>query len=383
MTVRPCRIVILTADTGGGHRSASEALAEALGDAGQTNVVVQDVFRYVPWPLNQVPQWYLPAITYAAKFWGGIYKLSDQAAVARLFARGLIGPVTRRGLARLFQKLSPDLVISAHPLFQHEAVKVLRRVSPAAAFVTLVTDLASAHRLWFTPLADLCLLPTQDLLSVALGCGVPGERIHITGLPVHRAFAVNRLLERADVRRSLGLQERPTALLVGGGEGMGNLMALAEVVQQSVPHLQLLVVAGRNEALRQRMLERTWQGAVHIYGFVRNMPQLMRAADVIITKAGPSTLSEALVCGLPIVISGYVPGQEEGNVRYIVNHQAGYFLSNPATELGALLASRFADDGEGMAATTLNASALGRPDAAREAARLVLGLCPKIDAGGD
>ncbi|MBI3732410.1 MAG: hypothetical protein HY259_02995 [Chloroflexi bacterium] len=127
MTVRPCRIVILTADTGGGHRSASEALAEALGDAGQTNVVVQDVFRYVPWPLNQVPQWYLPAITYAAKFWGGIYKLSDQAAVARLFARGLIGPVTRRGLARLFQKLSPDLVISAHPLFQHEAVKVLRR----------------------------------------------------------------------------------------------------------------------------------------------------------------------------------------------------------------------------------------------------------------
>ncbi|MBI3732411.1 MAG: glycosyltransferase [Chloroflexi bacterium] len=164
---------------------------------------------------------------------------------------------------------------------------------------------------------------------------------------------------------------------------MGNLMALAEVVQQSVPHLQLLVVAGRNEALRQRMLERTWQGAVHIYGFVRNMPQLMRAADVIITKAGPSTLSEALVCGLPIVISGYVPGQEEGNVRYIVNHQAGYFLSNLATELGALLASRFADDGEGMAATTLNASALGRPDAAREAARLVLGLCPKIDAGGD
>lgn len=370
----PMRVVILTADTGGGHRSVSEALVEAFQEIGQNDVMMMDVFKYVPPPWNQIPKFYLPTINRASRAWSASYRLFNTRAAGSVYMRGLIDPLTRFGMRRLYRERQPSLVISTHPLFQFVPAKILHKQLPGVPFVTMVTDFASAHRWWFTPETELCLLPSEELRPLALAHGVAAKNIYVTGLPVHRAFSLNRYVTRQEARAALGVADRTTLLLVGGGEGMGALEAMALAVERELPEMQMLIVAGRNQKLLEKLSARQWVGPTHVYGFVRNMPQLMRAADVIVTKAGPSTLSEALICGLPILLSGFVPGQEEGNVKFVLDHKTGHILETPETDLAPALQQMMANDGAGLAELAQNAYALGKPDAAREAVRLVMQL---------
>jgi 1,2-diacylglycerol 3-beta-galactosyltransferase len=367
-------IVVLTADTGGGHRSVSEALVEAFEEAAQTDVETVDVFKYVPWPFSQIPRMYLPTINHASMLWGASYGYFNNRVIGNLYLRILIDPVSQRGMRRLYAEHTPSLVVSTHPLFQFTAARILHKQMPGIPFVSMITDFASAHRWWFTRLTDLCLLPSDDLRPTALACGVAAKKIYVTGLPVHRSFSMNRYISRQEARTALGLENRTTLLLVGGGEGMGALREMAFSIEREFPDLQLLIIAGRNKALKAALDARTWKSPTRVYGFVKNMPQLMRAADVLVTKAGPSTLSEALICGLPTIISGYVPGQEEGNVRFILNNRAGYFLERGAGQLTEVLKELLANEGARLAEVAQNAYALGRPDAAREAVRLIMQL---------
>ena len=285
------RILILTADTGGGHRSVSESLAEAFQEAGQGGVVIVYAFRYLPGPLTQIPKLYLPTINYASVFWRVMYYSLNRQLPGDFLMTKIIYALSARALRRIYREHQPALVVSTHPLFQYGAARVLQGQYPGTPFATMVTDFASAHRWWFTPLTDLCLLPSEELRSVALANRIPPERIHVIGLPVHRAFSLNRYLTRQEARAALGVSECPTLLIVGGGEGMGALGEMAQAVDESLPSMQKLIVAGRNRNLQRQLQARHWAGPTHVYGFVRNMPQLMRAADVIVTKAGPSTLS--------------------------------------------------------------------------------------------
>jgi 1,2-diacylglycerol 3-beta-galactosyltransferase len=367
-------IVILTADTGGGHRSVSEALVEAFKEAGQSDVETIDVFKYVPWPFSQIPRMYLPTINRASLLWGASYGYFNNKVIGNLYLRILIDPLSQRGMRRLYDEHTPSLVVSTHPLFQFTAARMLHRQMSGIPFVSMITDFASAHRWWFTRLTDLCLLPSEDLRPTALAGGIPAKKIYVTGLPVHRAFSMNRYVSRQEARAALGIENRTTVLLVGGGEGMGALQELALRIERDLPDLQLLIVAGRNKSLKAALDAHVWKSPAQVYGFVKNMPQLMRAADIIVTKAGPSTLSEALICGLPIIISGYVPGQEEGNVRFVLNNQAGYYLESGAAQLSEILKELLANDGARLAEIAQNAYALGRPDAAREAVRLIMQL---------
>ncbi|MCA9975497.1 MAG: glycosyltransferase, partial [Anaerolineales bacterium] len=95
---------------------------------------------------------------------------------------------------------------------------------------------------------------------------------------------------------------------------------IAREIAQRVPQAQLIVVAGRNKELKQRLENVAWEIPAHIFGFVHNMPELMGAADILITKGGPGTISEAFIAGLPVIISGYIPGQEAGNVQYVLEN---------------------------------------------------------------
>lgn len=367
-------IVILTADTGGGHRSVSEALVEAFQEAGQADVETIDVFKYVPWPFSQIPRMYLPTINRASLLWGASYGYFNKKVIGNLYLRILIDPLSQRGMRRLYNEHTPSLVVSTHPLFQFTAARILHKQMPGIPFVSMITDFASAHRWWFTRLTDLCLLPSEDLRPTALACGIAAKKIYVTGLPVHRAFSMNRYVSRQEARAALGIENRTTVLLVGGGEGMGALQALALRIERDLPDLQMLIVAGRNKRLQAALDAHAWKSPVRVYGFVKNMPQLMRAADMLVTKAGPSTLSEALICGLPIIISGYVPGQEEGNVRFVLNNRVGYYLERGAEQLSEILKELLANDGARLAEIAQNAYALGRPDAAREAVRLIMQL---------
>ncbi|NJL08636.1 MAG: glycosyltransferase, partial [Methylacidiphilales bacterium] len=136
---------------------------------------------------------------------------------------------------------------------------------------------------------------------------------------------------------------------------------------------QVAVVCGRNARLKTELEAARWPVPVAVLGFVDQMAELMHACDLLVTKAGPGTIAEATICGLPILFSGFIPGQEEGNVDYVVAHGGGRFIRQPAAIAEAVVAL-FGPDRAALAAMAESSRALGHPHATAEIVRRLTGL---------
>jgi 1,2-diacylglycerol 3-beta-galactosyltransferase len=160
-------------------------------------------------------------------------------------------------------------------------------------------------------------------------------------------------------------------LLMGGAEGVGPLLETARVLDRSDLALQLLVVTGYNEKLYHELIAIPWNKSVRPFGFVKNMWELMRASDLLLTKAGPGTICEGLNAGLPMFLIDALPGQEAGNADYVVSCGAGLLVDSPEALLGALqrLLTSEQDRLEEMKS---RAKSIARPHAALDIAQLIL-----------
>jgi 1,2-diacylglycerol 3-beta-galactosyltransferase len=324
------QILFVMSDTGGGHRAAARAIIGAidhLEPGGRFESRMVDFFKetFVP-PFNRGGGVYGPLVNKADWLWGLGFSLAKPRLMRRML--NLFGYVVAiRGMGRLLRAMRPDLVVSVHPLATSWVCRLVHRVLPGVAFVTVVTDLATGHPVWYTPCADLTIVPSEAALQDALRAKMRPERVEVAGLPIDLRFAsLPDHNEASALKAHFGLPaDKPLVLLVGGGEGMGRLEEQAAAVTATGLDVSMMIIAGRNEALRARLAARAWKQPVVVTGFVNDMPERMVAADVILTKAGPGTLSEALAAGLPILVTGFIPGQEEGNVTWVVEGGAGRY----------------------------------------------------------
>jgi len=329
------RILFLFSDTGGGHRSAAEAIIEGLnlefGDQFTTEMV--DIFKdYAPRPLNRMPDLY-PTMVRVPQVWGLGYRISNGHRRARLLTASA-WPYVRRAIRKLVNQHPCDLIVSLHPLANAPVLRALGKNRPP--YVTVVTDLVTTHALWYHRRTDLCLVPTEAARERALHFGLMPEQVQVVGLPVADRFCTPPG-DPAVLRQRLGWpQDRPLVLLVGGGEGMGPLEKTARAIADAQVFISLIVIAGRNQSLKVRLESMHWPIPTFIYGFVREMPDFMRAADILVTKAGPGTISEALNAGLPMILYSRLPGQEDGNVSYVVSEGAGVWSPNPERIVASL-----------------------------------------------
>ena len=232
--------------------------------------------------------------------------------------------------------------------------------------------MVSTHALWFDHQADLILLPTEIARDHGLELGINGEKMQVCGLPVADKFC-KPTSSKSELRKTLDWPEgQLTLLLVGGGEGMGPLEATAAAIDSSGLPVSLIIIAGRNQRLKNRLETRTWNIPHKIYGFVQNMPDLMRAADVLITKAGPGTISEAFIAGLPIILYNRLPGQEEGNVLYVIGEGAGMWAPEPGMVVSVI--KNWINHPDRLAEITQASQSLARPLAARQIAHHLMEL---------
>jgi 1,2-diacylglycerol 3-beta-galactosyltransferase len=367
------RVIFLVSDTGGGHRASAEAVQKAmeLGYPGRFEIDTIDpfvegsrpllrwlVYRYT-WLIKHMPR------TYGLVFHSTDNRMAIRAAI-RTFGRQL-----RPGINRSFGTEPPAGIVSFHPLTNHVTVEVLDKLKLDIPFVTVITDMTDVHRFWMTRKADVVVVPSVEARRLCISKGLDPRRVHVAGLPVNPRFSGPlHGGEKTALRARLGLVDEPTLLLVSGGEGAGPLRAQARALDKAGLGLQLLVVCGRNERLRRRLETQSWQGNVHVFGFVENMPDLMRASDAVVTKAGPGTISEALISGLPIFLTGYVPGQEEGNVSFVTDQGLGYYAPRVRKLVKAVRHS-LVEDREEFDRMQGRAEAVGRTDAAAEIAQLI------------
>lgn len=362
-------ILFLFSDTGGGHRSAAEAIIEALNLEFPNRFTTEmvDIFKeYAPPPLDLAPEIY-PPMAKVPDIWGLGYHISDGRRRTRMFTN-MMWPYVRRASHRLVQEHPSDLIVSVHPFANAPVLRALGS-SRRPPFITVVTDLVSIHAFWYSRGSDLVIVPTEEARERGLQNGLAADQIRVVGLPVANHFCQPAGNQQA-LRERLGWpQDLPVILLVGGGEGMGPLARTAEAIEEGGLKAALVVICGRNRKLKAELEARNWSMPTFIYGFVREMPDFMRAADYLVTKAGPGTICESFIAGLPMILYSRMPGQEEGNVDYVVNEGAGVWAPEPE-QVVAYLRSWLANPAirERMAANCLR---LARPDAARCIARAI------------
>jgi 1,2-diacylglycerol 3-beta-galactosyltransferase len=365
------KILFLISDTGGGHRAAAVAIEAALkalrpGVACETK---DALVLAAAWPVNRAPAMYAWGMRSGRWIWGSSFHLLNGPRRARWFA-AISYPTIRRKLVALIRASGADAVVSTHPLLTHAAEWATREALPKASFTIVVTDLVTGHASWYWRGADRLCLPTAEALERAAACGVPRERMVLTGQPLHPK-CVAAVGERDALRARFGWKE-PTVLLVGGGDGMGNLGARVRALADARVPARLAVVCGRNEELRRELAAVSWPIPVEVHGFVANLHEMNAAADVLVTKGGPGSVIEGCVARLPILIYDYLPGQEVGNVRLVEDHGVGRYVPRPEDLPAAVRV--YLDDPALRAEAGRRGRELAIPDSSARIAREVLGL---------
>lgn len=360
------RVLFLFSDTGGGHRSAFQAIRDAMairyGSAVEFDAV--DVLRECKWPLNKQPELY-PRVVNTSKFlWALVYHSFDGKRRTRL-ARQLIYRNNRKNLQRLVQEHPADVVVCTHSVIANPTFRAFLTLEERPPFLTVVTDLVTTPTFWYDPRVDHCFVPTETAYRRGLRLGMSPRQMQITGLPVNPHF-INSMTSKAEARRQFQFDpDLPAVLIVAGSEGMGTIYKMVRALDAQRREVQIVVICGRNHDLKSRLEARDWNNQHHIFGFVTNhheMPRLMAASDIIVTKAGPSTISEAAIAGLPMIISDRIPGQETGNVRLVLENDAGVYLPKPDHVVNKIL--DWLEEGpERLQRRAANARRIARPDA--------------------
>ena len=366
--------------TGGGHRSAAVAVSEALDRAypGQFAPVIHDALagRGTPLRLRFVVSLYAPSIRLAPWLWGMSWRFSDKRWALALVRRTAFGAVRGR-VAAAVSAHRPAAVVAFHGMVTWPAVLARQHAQPGAPVITVVTDLVTTHRSWREPAVDMIVVPSPAVGGSCRADGMTPGKWTEMGLPVTADFAAGPLpeSERRALRRALGLSEdRFVVVVTGGAEGAGRIFRKATAIARRFGDVSVVAICGHNDLLRRRLTRTAprYGDRLTALGFVGNMADWMRCADIVVTKAGPGTIAEAACCGAALILTSHVPGQEEGNAEFVVAAGAGRWAPRLPELLAAI--SDLQHNPDALARMRAASARLARPDAAAAIARLVANL---------
>ena len=352
------RILIFSASFGGGHRSAAEALLRYF-HAHYPEVVdvsVVDFFGEFMPNVNVLAKFgYQQSVQFFPALYGNFYDVSN-----KLPSNPVVRELGTRGFARAasyIEAYRPDAVISTFPI-AGGVVSDLKAGRPIIA-ATVITDYG-VHRAWLHPATDLYFCACREVREDLVARGIPWDRAVVSGIPVAEKFAEE--FDRAVLRRSLGLADRFTTLLTAAAGLPGDLCDIASELAGA--GIQVAAVSGNNARLRRRLdALATKLDLVRVFEYTKEMHKMMRAADVLVGKAGGLTVSEALSVGLPLIIFNPVPGQELYNVDFLVNYGAGLLARDEDDVVDKV---RFlASHPERLQQVAIDARMLGKPEAAK------------------
>lgn len=359
--------LFLAAPFGTGHLHAANAAAEAWHQlAPAWRVTVANVS---PPLVRGVAASYVELLQWAP----GLYRLLYQAPIppsaAWLIRRAFLRPVIQALRAN-----RPTVVVATHPFPGRVAAHLKRKGRLSAQIAFIVTDFLP-HHLWVCPGVDHYFVATTAGAAQLRELGVAPERITVSGIPIRSAF------DRPTARPAeVGPERR--VLVMGGGLGLGPIAeAVGALAAIPRPELRVTVVCGRNEGLRRELQRQlSGDGRFRLLGETDQIPQLMREADLLVSKPGGLTCCEALATGLPLLLLAPLPGQEEENAEALLLTGAARIA--PTEGIGDLVDRLLWSEATGLRAMRLSAQSAGRPGAARTIATTLLGMEQTVERTG-
>lgn len=329
------RLDFIFFDAGGGHRAAATALKAMAERQGR------------PWQIRLVNfQEVLDEIDLLRRYTGrriqDFYNLMlrnnwtlGMSALLVLFHRivRLYHPEQVRLLEAFWRSSPPELVVSLIPHFNRAMFEALKRVDPAIPFVTILTDLADyPPHFWIEQQAQYVICGTARAVQQAREIGLAPEQVYeVSGMILRPQFFEPRSVDRTSERRRLGLEpDRPTALVLFGGEGSAAMLEIARRLARVRRPLQAIFLCGRNETLARRLRQAPLGYPFWVEGFTVEVPFFMQLADFFIGKPGPGSISEALEMDLPVIVerNAWTMPQERYNTEWV--RENGFGLVVPS-----------------------------------------------------
>lgn len=365
------RVLFLYASPNSGHRACADALRKSLGAVfpGIETAGADAVSVLYPTLGPLIEKTYLEILKHTPQIWSFLYDNPEIEEITREF-RQLFSFFNTPKVKGMITDHEPSVIVCTHAVPCGIVAEQKRRGTVRVPLVAVVTDFA-VHSYWVYPEVDLYIVANEESRRTLAARGIEASRIQVTGIPVDPAFSEKRIVREA--RQELGLDENaPAVLLMGGARGLGPIADMAEQVLRVKPEPQILIVTGLNKDLENRLAALSGRDNVHVYPYTQDVPLLMNAADVIVTKPGGLTSSEALIKELPMVIVNPIPGQEERNAQYLTSHKAAIRLRN-IRNLKRLIERMLARP-DRLLRMTQNARALAKPRSSEAAARAIAAL---------
>jgi len=381
------RILILHVRAGVGHERAARAVESALRTLDPScEPIVRDALEFAsPFLRTFYASSYNRLVDRVPRVWGFFYRRAEKipASSFRQRVRSALLAAGCRDFATATRRFEADVVLCTQFL-PAEVFALLRvRGEVRVPVCCAVTDF-SIHPIWVYPGIDRYFVATDAAREQLVETGVvPGERIEVTGVPIDPRFATG--IGRDAARRELGLDPDPrrlTLLLMGGGFGWGPMEGMLEEVLRLPESVQALVIAGKNQELRERLAKRVAgrESRIKVHGFTDRVDLFLEAADLLVGKAGGLTSSEAMARGVPIIAVRPIPGQEERNCDYLQESGAAVRVHD-LFDLHVRL-THFVGNRTDLERMQTNARAIGRPDSAFGVARSILSQLTPPEAGG-
>ena len=316
------KILILTAATGGGHIRAAVAIEKHLQDnCPGVEVRVVDALKTISSILDKtVCDGYHFLATKAPKMFGKLYESTNQESHFANLVPKLSG-MFRRRLFPLIEEFQPDAIITTHP-FVTEMVSDLKEDGKINALLLCVMTDYGPHKTWLSSCIDAYIVSSEDMAEQMVQCmNVPKEKVYPFGIPVHDVF-----FEKADrqaLLQEMGLdKDCLTVLIMAGSFGVNNILSIFRGIAALPETFQMIIITGRNEKLYEAF-EKEIENCpkkCKLVLFTSEVEKYMKASNLIVTKPGGLTVSEALACNIPLAVFDAIPGQEEDNAQFLMNH---------------------------------------------------------------
>ena len=337
------KVLIMSASTGGGHNRAARAIKEELESRTIDNMSIEceivDSLKLVNNTMDKViSRGYEKSALYTPKAYGSVYRFSETTIASKNeFKTNPLTSLMARKFKHLLNESTPDLIIGTHP-FPMIAISTLKKnnnihsLSRSESFykstkvdippmISVLTDYTT-HSTWIQNEIDYYIVGHEYVKELLVYEGVDSEKVKAFGIPVEKSFLSHR--DRETVLTELGLSpEKLTVLLMGGSFGAGNIKETLEDLISIDRDFQTLVITGRNEHLKDK-LSKMLDSTIHnknicLLGYTNKMNDILASIDVLISKPGGLTTTEALLNDVPMIVPYFIPGQEEENLDFLTN----------------------------------------------------------------
>ena len=324
------KVLILSASTGHGHNQAANNLKNELEASGYEVRIAEPLKEEGRVMETLIDDGYNILATKLPKMYGKIYKVTGQ----KYINKGIItffNKTLGNTINSLIEDYEPNLVISTHPLLVNVVSYLKSNSKKGLPFIAVVTDYM-AHQFYISSFVDAYIVGSSYTKDTLMEKGIAENKIFTYGIPIRREFREPRKSRYDEVL---------TVLIMGGSMGVPYIkQCLEKLVEDNDNDLRLLVVCGSNSGLRKELQQKylgSYKGKeITIYGFTSKIPELMDESDVLVTKPGGLTVTEAISKNIPMIIPFFIPGQEEENTEVLVKAGVAVKVKN-ASELTALI----------------------------------------------